>query len=231
MKKIGIVSIASLLFLFISSITAYLLRYSVIENPLFYLGFGLIPFIISVFVALISHKNIIGNIICLFLTSIGLGFFLRAWYVFRGFDNSIFVMLLVSIACVAYLWVFYLINFIPAVRKRFKLFFILFLIISLIGYVLLVAFTKTTYVSTFGFYAIVEIAFIFAMCKKTESINDLIRNITLSSYSVIVVAILILIMIVAEDGLDLDCGFDIDGVHLLEGVDFNIGNNKRKSKR
>ena len=232
MKKITIVSIASIIFLLFSSLVAYLLRYVEIDKPLFFLLLGVIPLVISIFIAFIVKKNLIGNIVCSLISGIGLGFFIRGWYVFRNFDNPYWLMCLVSLACVIYLWIFYFISRISLFKKYFKVYFVIFLILSLIGYVLLVAFTKTTYVSTFGFYMIVEIAFIFAMCKRTESLEELIRNITLSTYSIIAVALLILIMVLAEDGIDIDGSFDISGVELLEGledsIDFPSTNTKKK---
>ena len=228
MKKITIVSIASIIFLLCSSLVAYFLRFVTIANPIFYLVIGIIPMLISVGIALLVKKNLIGNIVCSLISSIALGFFIRGWSVFREFDNPYWVMCLVSLACVIYLWVVYFLFHIPFLRKHFKLFFVIFLILSLIGYIFLVAFTKTTYVSTFGFYMIIQIAFIFAMCKTTGSIEDLIRNITLSTYSIIVVALLILLMVLAEDGIDID--FNIDGIEFFDGLggDVSITSKKRK---
>ena len=54
----------------------------------------------------------------------------------------------------------------------------------------------------------------------------------LSTYSIIAVALLILIMVLAEDGIDIDGSFDISGVDLLEGlegsIDFPSTNKKKK---
>ena len=71
--------------------------------------------------------------------------------------------------------------------------------------------TKTTYVSTFGYYVIIEIAFIFAMCKNQNKMQKLFKDIVLSTYSIFVVAIIIAIIMLGADSIDgIDPSLDPD---------------------
>ncbi|MBQ7307993.1 MAG: hypothetical protein IJW82_05640, partial [Clostridia bacterium] len=134
----------------------------------------------------------------------------RAWYVFRVFNNSLLTMILVSLTCNLYLWIFYLLAKIPFLKNHFYWTFWVYLLASIIAYVLVVCYTKTTYVSTFGYYMIIQIAFMFALCSECKTIFDLIRNITLSTYSVFVVIVIILLLLLSEDS-DFDLsGFEFD---------------------
>ncbi len=84
------------------------------------------------------------------------------------------------------------------------------MILSIISYVLVVIFTKTTFVSTYGWYMIIEIAFIFALGIDYYDNEELFKGIVISTYSVIVVAILMLLIMLSGDGIDLS--FDGFGV-------------------
>ncbi len=208
MKKITIVSILSIIFLIGCSIIEYILRNHYFERhstPLI-IGIGLL--IISGIIALFSKKDIVFNIICYIINSIALGFCLRSWYMFRGFNNDLWITLLVSLSCVIYLLVFYFLLFIPFFNKYFKVYIWLFFALTLIIYVIVVATSKTTFVSTFGYFVIVEISFIFAMCRTHENFEDIFYNITLSSYSVLIVAIIMLLIMLECDSID---GFDFGG--------------------
>jgi hypothetical protein len=160
-------------------------------------------------IAIFAKKTIGLNILCFMLSAIALGFCIRAWYIFRNFDNSLLTIFLVSLACVIYLWIFYILAHIPLFEKYFTAFFWIYFIISFIAYFLIMAFTKTTYISTFGYYMLIEMAFIFALCAESENANELVRSLTLSSYSVYIVAVIILIcMYGGGDGFSID-GLDI----------------------
>lgn len=206
MKKITIVSLASFLFLSISSLVAYFLKYLSIDNPWITLAIGVGILIFSGVIALFANKKILLNIFCFFISSVALGFCIRGWYIYRNFDNPLWLMLLISLVCVIYLLIFYLLLYIPFFDKHFNIYIWVFLGLSLIGYIFLIAFTNTTYISTFGYYSIIEIAFIFAMCRANTNYKHLIRNITLSTYSVFVVAIIIALIMLECDSFDFDFG-------------------------
>ena len=54
--------------------------------------------------------------------------------------------------------------------------------------------TATEFVSTIGFYAFIEASFIFAMSLEVNNKEELIRNLTLSTYSVFAVAIIVAVI-------------------------------------
>ena len=182
MKKVGIVSLASFLILGISSVTAYFLRYAPKEALRVYPSVGIALLVLSAILALLARKSIPANSVCCAINAVALGFLIRAWYLLRGFDNPLWMMLLVSLAAVAYLWVFFVIAHVPVFKHHAKTYVILFVLISLVGYVTVVFTTKTTFVSTFGYYMLLELAFIFAMCKSTAEPAELLRAITISTY-------------------------------------------------
>ena len=209
MKKISLVSIISILFLSLSSIVAYLLRFVDLGSKWVYVVIGVLILILSGVLAIILKKHKKSNYLCLLLSSISLGFLIRAWYIFRNFDNALWVMLLVSFACSIYLWIFYLLLYVPLFEKHYNAFTITFLILSFITYILVVCLTETTFVSTFGFYMIVEIAFIIGLCMKSQTYSQLMRNMVLCSYSIFIVAIIIIILMLSGDGADFDFSFDL----------------------
>ena len=209
MKKISIISIISFIFLSLSYIITYTLR--LVEFKLNYLPLiiGFVILAISAIIAVIGKKNLTVNIICLILNSIALGFCLKSWYLFRGFDNQLWVGIVVSLACVIYLLVFYLLLYIPFIDRHFKLFIAIFIVLTFIVYFVIIFTTNTTFVSTFGYFVIVEISFIFAMCNNNYDFDELIRNVTISSYSVLIIAVIILLLMLEFDGFDsLDFGAD-----------------------
>ena len=225
MKKVETVSLSSFLFLLVASLVAYVLRFTKVDTPWTFIGIGLGLLVISGVFAFFAKKSIPKNIICFAASAISLGFLIRAWYIFRSFDNPLWMMLLVSLACVAYLWVFYALSHISLLNTHFKTYVILFLFLTLVGYIVLVATTKTTFVSTFGFYLIIEVAFIFAMCKSASDKATLIRSITLSTYSVFAVAVIIIVLILLNGDADFDLDFDIGSDFLEE----TVSNKKKKN--
>ena len=154
-----------------------------------------------------------GNSLCFLVNAVSLGLCIRSWYIYRNFDNELWVMLLISLACVIYLMIFYLLLYIPAIEKIFNIYLWVFLISTLVSYLIVMSLSETTFISTFGYFVIIEIAFIFAMCKTQNTTQRLFRDIVLSTYSVFFVAILIALIMLGADSLDgidpsLDMGFD-----------------------
>ena len=206
MRKIAVVSGASLIFLIFSSIVAYMLRYTRWSGAWAYLLAGVGILLVSSLFALLGKESTPVNIACFFVSSVALGFCIRAWYVFRGFDNTLPVMLLVSVAAVAYLAVFALLGRIPLIKKHINLCVWIYIILSTIGYVIVIFTTNTTFVSTFGYYMIVESAFILAMVKSTDGFSGMVRALALSTYSIFAAAAIIALLMLAGDGADCDCG-------------------------
>lgn len=224
MKKITLVSIISILFLSLSSIIAYVLRYGTSENKWMFFGLGIFLLIISGILALSLKKYKTINITCMLINSISLGFLIRAWYLFRGFDNPLWVMLLVSFSAAILLWIYYLLLYIPFFDRHPVLFTVIFIILSLIGYIIVMCSTTTTFVSTFGYYMIVELAFIIGLCMESKTYSGLIKNMLYCTYSILVVAIIMGLLMLAGDGADLDFDFGLDG------LDFSSGNSKKARK-
>ncbi len=215
MKKISLVSLASLFFLLLCSSVAYLLRFltGVDATVSLLLGGGVL--LLSGILCFFLRKSRGGNILCFFLSAVAMGALLRAWHLFRGLDNSFLTLLLVSLAAVLYLALFFSLTQIPLIRgsKHGRgILFLLFFLLSLGLYLYTVFHTETNYVSTFGYYMLLELAFLFAMARDCDTADDLIRNLTLSTYSVLIVALIAAgIAFLAALGGDLDCDCDGDG--------------------
>ncbi len=244
MKKISIVSAVSFLFLFLCSVTAKLSGLIFTAEFILPLVIGIAILLFSGIGALIVQENIKGNTVCFFINAVGMGFIIRSWYILRGLENPIYIMALISLACVVYLWCFFAIFRIPFIRKSRAaslMTAVLLLALSLTVYILLVVKTKTTFVSTLGYYMLIELAFIYAMSLSASTKNELIRNLTLSTYSVFAVAFIVIVFAVLAllggDGCDCDgdCGCCGDGecCECLDGADItaDIGAGKKKNKK
>ena len=208
MKKISFVSLMSFLFLSLCSFVAYISKGANFTNAWSPLLIGVIYLILSGILAYFVRKNVIGNSICFILNSIALGLCIRAWYMYREFDNELWVMLLVSLACVIYLLIFYFSLYIPFIEKHINVYIWIYLIASVVIYLIVMGFSETTYISTFGYFMIIEIAFILAMCNHQYTIQRLFRDIVISTFSVLIVAIIIALIMLGADSLD---GIDIGG--------------------
>ena len=227
MRKLEFVSLSSLIFLALSSFVAYLLRFIETDSPWLTLAIGVMLLIIGALCCIFTGKNIVGNILVSCLIAISLGFLLRSWYILRGFDNPLWLIILSAVGAVLYLWVFYFLSKIPLFRKHAKGFIIIFVLASLIAYAALVFTTETTFISTLGYYAIVELGFIFAMCKSNGTRAELIRNLTLSTFSIFAIAVFIAIMILLDGDGDFD--FDIDfGLEVAGDTAEAVVDNKKK---
>ncbi|MCH5159408.1 MAG: hypothetical protein J1F66_00985 [Clostridiales bacterium] len=204
--------LVSILFLFATSVVAYFAQYI----PLGFWGmFGIasgVLFLGFVMVLLTRRYNFV-KLIIVALNSVAMGFYLRSWYINRGFNNSLWLMLAVSLLASVYFVVFLLPLLIPALNRRYGWYLLAFTLLSIVGYVLLVVLTKTTWVSTLGYYGILQLGFIISLSFKCDSREELYNSFLASSYSVAVCAIIILIIVVSDgnalEGLDfLSGGFD-----------------------
>ncbi len=229
MKKALIVTIGSLIFLSICSLVAYITGFITDITGWNYLIAGLAILAASGIIAIFVNENIPLNIICSALSAVALGFCIRAWYLLRGLENDLFVMFLVSIAAVLCLFVYFMLLKIPFFEKNSICFTFIFLLISVAVYIVLIAYTNTTYLSTFGYYMLIELAFVYAYFSNAESKRSLLRDFTLSTYSVFGIAVLmaLIVFVCAADGdLDCDCGGDC-----LDCCDMDLGKKKDKIKK
>jgi len=236
MKKITIVSLASLLFLLLCSAVARLTR-GLLADGTHALIVGAVILAVSGVLAWIFGQRLWGNILCFFISALAMGVLIRAWYLLRGLDNTFPVMMLVSAAAVTYLWVFFALSRLPFIRgsgSAYALLCVLYLVASVGAYLAVMLSTKTTYVSTFGYYMAIELAFIFAMSMEVSSVEGLVRNLTLSTYSVLIVALIagVIALAVAGGGdcdCDCDCG-NCDGGDCGCDCGHSDGTHKKKKK-
>lgn len=214
MKKISIVSFASFVFLFLCSSVAVLMR-EMFESATSALIVGVVILIVSGVIAFVIRERTIINMLCFLLSAVAMGILLRAWYINREFENSFGVMCMVSLATVLYLWIFFALSKIPFIHRSkaaYTVLCVLYAVLSAVFYFVVMLNTETTFVSTFGYYMIIELAFIFAMSLEVNTKEELIRNLTLSTYSVFIVAIIAgVVIIAAAAGGDCDCDCGADG--------------------
>lgn len=200
----------SLAFLVVTSIVGYVARFIPLD---FWWIFGIATGILivgAVFTAAF-WKNSTYKLISIFINAVAMGFYLRSWYIFRGFDNPLWIMLCVSILAAAYLLVFILPLYIDAINRHYGWYLLIFTILSIAGYVCLVIFTKTTWVSTLGYYGLLELGFIMCLSMDASNKRNLYESWQVASYTVIVCAIIILIIVlsVANGGDGLENAFDV----------------------
>ncbi len=238
MKKITIVSFCSFAFLFICSLIAVLTEdlFSVFWSPMI---IGIVLLSASGIIALIIKEKMEINLICFMISSISMGFLIRGWYILRGLDNTLTTTTIISLVCVLYLWVYFSLTRIPFVRRSNKLSAVctvMYFALTLAIYLYFVFTTKTAFLSTLGYYMLIEAAFIFAMVLEVHSKEELVRNLTLSTYSVFVVAVIVAVIAIAAAFGDGDCDLDCcDGDCCCETVDFSadVGQDSamRKNKK
>ena len=221
MKKITIVSVVSFIFLFICSLVAKVIAniFTDFEDPLL---IGVLMLAGSGVLAFVVRESVGINILCSVISAVAMGFILRSWYILRGLENSVFTMTLISVGAVVYLWIYFAIIRIPDIKESAGVTVavtVIYIVISILIYVLLVLGTKTTFVSTVGFYAFLEISFIFAMSLEVNDGKELIRNLTLSTYSVFAVAIIVAVFALMAAAGDGDCDCDCGGCECADACD------------
>lgn len=125
-------------------------------------------------------------------------------------------MLGVAALAAAYMLVYVLPLFIPAVNRHYGVYLLIFVLLSLAGYVVLLCFTKTTWVSTLGFYGILQLSFIMGCSfSDVSDFDDQVQVWLVSSCSLLVCAALILM---AALGSDCSCDCDGGGCSPSEGI-------------
>ena len=237
MKKITIVSLASFVFLLLCSTVAVLLK-GLLTDALTALIIGAAILVVSGVVAFAVRESTRINILCIALSSVAMGVLIRAWYINRGFENSFTVMTVISLGAVLYLWIFFALSKIPFIHKSktaYTVLCVLYAVLSGVFYFVVMVNTETTFVSTCGYYMIIELAFIFAMSLEVNNRKELIRNLALSTYSVFIVAIIAGVVIVAAlAGGDCDCDCGADGCcepECCDCIDCFGSDKKRKKKK
>ena len=132
-----------------------------------------------------------------------MGFAIRAWYIYRNIENPIWVLFLVALAASAVLLLFYVISFIPFVEKHYSVFFWILSGLMLVLFIVSMIPTRNTFLSTFGYYLIFVWALAVCMCNDAKG-EDFYKHVLIASFSVWIVAVLILIFMLNGDSFDFD---------------------------
>lgn len=219
--KIKIFIFASL-FIFLSSVVTYLLRYVNIKKDYLALmiGFGILA--VSFTLMILFHKKLFVNIIAYVLGIVALGFMIRSWYLHCGYDNDMWILFFVFLASCLY---YIILRLLLRISERYRhLIFFLYIGITLVAYIVVIIVTKTTYVSTFGYYMIMTIGFIIVSIISDESDKRPFELVTWGTYSGFIVAIVIAVIISSE-------GEALEGIgELFSGTANSKGKNAKKTK-
>lgn len=221
MSKIKIVSIVSILFFLVSSITHIWLNHTTF-TPKELMIATFIILALSVIIALIFRNRTAVHILGLLLNSIALGFAIHAWLIYKEYALSFMALLGINGLCLAFLWIVYAITRIPFIKQDpfvTKLVVFILVGISIVAYIFLIIFVKTTWLSTFGYNMIIQLSLMIAVYIHSDDVPHLIKHLLLCSYSVIIVAIIIALVVL---GGDFD--FDLD-------LDLGISSKKNKNKK
>ncbi len=219
MKRCLQTLLVSFIFLIVTSLVGYVAQYISLT---FWWTFGIASgiLVVGALLAVILRKNRLYKYFTIFINAVSMGFYLRSWYINRGFNNPLWLMLCVAMLATAYLFVIMLVSAIPRLQK-FRFWFTTgFILLSITGYLLLVFLTATTWVSTLGYFGLIQLGFALSLSAKE---NERLTAWQLSSYSVALCAIIIAIIALGGDGLGdlfdgLGSGVDIGGKRDKKGL-------------
>lgn len=197
--------IISVAFLAATSVVCFLTAY--LSFP-FWWAFGIATALLAcgilVLILLRKHTQT-AQLITIGINAVAMGFYLRSWYINRGFDNSLWLMLLISVAAVIYLVLFLLVTKIPVFSDNTWL--VVYIIASLVVYIVLVVATSTTWVSTLGFYGLLQMGFMVGLHMNDDAQGNELTVALWSTYSVFICALIILLIALGADAsLDFDFG-------------------------
>lgn len=212
MKKTIITFLVSLAFLVVTSVVCWAIGFA---NLTFWAAFGIGAGILVLGILLLFTLGRLApvsfKIAVTVVNAVAMGFFLRAWYINRTFDNPLWLMLCVCLLASAYYLIYFIPLLIPAINRHYGWYLLVFTLLSIGGYIALVVLTTTTWVSTLGYFGLLQLGFIISLSlngKQERHLNALL----VSSYSVFLCALIILIIVLVSagggDGCDCDCGCD-----------------------
>ncbi len=201
MKRCLQTLLLSILFLLVTSVVGWVARFIPLD---FWYIFAIASCILvfNVVLSLVFRKNKIVKLLSVFINALSMGFYLRSWYINRGFDNDLWLMLCVALLAAVYLFVFILPLYINALNRYYGWYLLVFTVLSIAGYVCLVIFTKTTWVSTLGYYGLLQLGFIMTLSMDASTKLKLFNSWQVSSFTVAVCAVIILIIVLGGDGID-----------------------------
>ncbi len=208
----------SLVFLIVASVVGYIGRFIPLD---FWWIFGIATaiLVVSVILSLALRKNPTYKLFSVFINAVSMGFYLRSWYINRGFDNALWLMLCVSLLAAAYMFIFILPLYVDAINRHYGWYLLVFTVLSIVGYVCLVVLTKTTWVSTLGYYGLLQLGFIMTMSMDGSNRLKLYNSWQVASYTVAVCAVIILIIVLGGDAAgDFLDGFSGGGGGKSSGI-------------
>ena len=205
MKKITIISILSLIFWILSSLSTILISQYNDLHEIKTLIIGFVILGINRLLFFIFEDFEISKYISILINSIAMGFCLDAWFIYKEIEPVFTQMLITSIICMSFMILFYLSLNIKLLERKFNIYIIVFLIISGLTFVLLALTSNSTFTSTLGYYGILSLAFLFVLCVDSVNYEELLKNFTLSTFSGLIVGVIVLLGILEVDG-DVDLG-------------------------
>ena len=119
-------------------------------------------------------------------------------------------MLAVALAASAVILVYYLISLIPFADRHYAVFFWILSAVLAVCYVVCVFAFHTTYLSTFGYYSVFIWCMVIVMCNDNKN-AAFYRSVLFASFSVWIIAVIILLFMLNGDSFDLDIiDFSVD---------------------
>ncbi len=227
-KKALAVNIAAFIFLFLCSLTAYTVGQFSLDATASLIAGGVI-LVLGGVCALLAGRVWALSIPAYILSSVAMGFSIWAWYIFRGFNNPLWLMLLVSLGATLCLWLFWALSQIRIFAEHPDVFTVAYVLLSLAAYLAVMLTTKTTYVSTLGYYMLVEIAFLIAMRAEWEDTRGLLRTLSVSSFSVFAL-VAVAVSLIALAVLSGDGDFDADFCECVDCLDAGDARKKNRKK-
>lgn len=204
MKKISYLMIYATFFLLLSTIVTSVSALFPFSNAWVPLIIAFAILIINTVLSIIFRETIKKKLYFFSaLNSIALSFSIRAWYIFRGINNSFWGLLFVILACLAVMFLFYAISFIPFVDKHYSVFFWILSAVLLILYIVSLLLLHNTYISTFGYFLIFIWALVICMCGDSYG-RGFYTHVLIASFSIWFVAIIILLFMLDGDSFDFD---------------------------
>ncbi len=231
MKKVSLISLIAFVFLAVTSVV------SIVAKPFFTdciiaIAVALGMLLVSGILAFIAKKRKVINIICFFINCVAFGIALRGWYIYLGMECGIAEMLLICLGVALFFFIFGSITRIPFVRNSKALVivvFVLHLIFDGFAIYLALLTMSNIYLSTIAYFLIASWGFLFPLALESDDVDSMIRNLTLSTYSVFVaVVIMALIILTFTTGEALDCDCEGDECDCCDGASERRAERRRK---
>jgi hypothetical protein len=235
MKKATLSSIATLVFLLLTSAVCFITKpfFSSFDVTIL-IALGIIT--VSAIVAFLIRKSNVMNVICFLVSSVAFGIAMRAWYIFLGVECDLVRMAILSLGVALLFFIFGSIISIRAIREHkvvYIILIVLYVLFDAFPVYLAIALSGNVYLSTIAFFLIATWGFILPLAVESDDATSFIRNLALATYSVMVAIIVIIIVAIAlagggdvsDDG-DVDCCCDSDS----EGCCDTIGERIRDAR-